>query len=85
MGPDGAVSIVFRKEIEAAEDKPAARAQLTQQYREELANPFIAASRGYLDDIILPEESRSRLAEALDSLRDKRQAAPARKHGNIPL
>jgi acetyl-CoA carboxylase carboxyltransferase component len=85
MGPDGAVSIVFRKEIDAAEDKAEARARLTRQYREELANPFVAASRGYLDDVILPLESRSRLAAALESLREKRQAAPARKHGNIPL
>jgi len=85
MGPDGAVSIVFRREIEAAEDPAAARAQRTQQYREELANPFIAASRGYIDDVIPPAESRRRLIAALDSLREKRQPTPARKHGNIPL
>ncbi len=85
MGPDGAVSIVFRKEIDAADDKSAARAQLTRQYREDLANPFVAASRGYLDDVILPAESRARLASAFESLREKRQPAPARKHGNIPL
>jgi acetyl-CoA carboxylase carboxyltransferase component len=85
MGPDGAVSIVFRRDIEAAEDGAAAKAEKTKQYREELANPFIAASRGYLDDVILPEESRARLIAALDSLREKRQPTPARKHGNIPL
>ncbi len=85
MGPDGAVSIVFRREIEAAEDPAAARAQRTQQYREELANPFVAASRGYIDDVIPPAESRRRLIAALDSLREKRQPTPARKHGNIPL
>lgn len=85
MGPDGAVSIVFRKEIDAADDKSAARAQLTRQYRGDLANPFVAASRGYLDDVILPAESRARLASAFESLREKRQPAPARKHGNIPL
>ncbi|MBE0698405.1 MAG: methylmalonyl-CoA carboxyltransferase, partial [Anaerolineaceae bacterium] len=85
MGPDGAVSIIFRKEIDAAEDKAETRAQLTRQYREELANPFVAASRGYLDDIILQAESRSRLAAAFESLREKRQSSPARKHGNIPL
>jgi acetyl-CoA carboxylase carboxyltransferase component len=85
MGPDGAVSIVFRKEIEAAEDPAAAKAQKTQQYREELANPFVAASRGYLDDVILPAETRARLVAALESLREKRQPTPARKHGNIPL
>jgi acetyl-CoA carboxylase carboxyltransferase component len=85
MGPDGAVSIVFRKEIEAAEDPAAARAQKTQQYREELANPFVAASRGYLDDVVLPQETRARLTAALESLREKRQPTPPRKHGNIPL
>jgi propionyl-CoA carboxylase beta chain/acetyl-CoA/propionyl-CoA carboxylase carboxyl transferase subunit len=85
MGPDGAVSIVFRKEIEAAEEPAATRAQKTQQYREELANPFVAASRGYLDDVIQPAETRLWLIAALESLRDKRQSTPARKHGNIPL
>jgi acetyl-CoA carboxylase carboxyltransferase component len=85
MGPEGAVSIVFRRDIEAAEDPAAAKAEKTKQYREELANPFIAASRGYLDDVIYPEESRIRLIAALESLREKRQPTPARKHGNIPL
>lgn len=85
MGPDGAVSIVFRRDIEAAEDPAAVRAQKTQQYREELANPFVAASRGYLDDVIQPAESRLRLIAGLDSLREKRQPTPSRKHGNIPL
>ena len=85
MGPEGAVSIVFRKQIEAAENPSAARAEKTRQYREELANPFVAASRGYLDDVILPADSRVRLIAALESLREKRQATPARKHGNIPL
>jgi acetyl-CoA carboxylase carboxyltransferase component len=85
MGPEGAVSIVFRRDIEAAEDPAAAKALKTKQYREELANPFIAASRGYLDDVILPEETRIRLVSGLESLREKRQPTPARKHGNIPL
>lgn len=85
MGPDGAVSIVFRREIEAAEDKAAARAEKTQQYRQELANPYVAASRGYLDDVILPSETRKRLIAALEALREKRQSTPPRKHGNIPL
>jgi acetyl-CoA carboxylase carboxyltransferase component len=85
MGPDGAVSIVFRRDIEAAEDPAAMRAEKTRQYREELANPFVAASRGYLDDVIQPEETRMRLIAALESLREKRQPTPARKHGNIPL
>ncbi len=85
MGPEGAVSIVFRREIEAAADPKAARAEKTRLYREELANPYIAASRGYLDDVIQPAESRARLIAALESLREKRQPTPQRKHGNIPL
>jgi acetyl-CoA carboxylase carboxyltransferase component len=85
MGPEGAVQIVYRKELAGAENAEAARSELTRQYREELANPYIAASRGYLDDIIAPAESRERLISALESLRDKRMETLARKHGNIPL
>jgi acetyl-CoA carboxylase carboxyltransferase component len=85
MGPEGAVSIIFRKEIEAADDKAAGKAELTRTYREEFANPFIAASRGYVDDVIEPAETRARLIQALEALRDKRQPASTRKHGNIPL
>ncbi len=85
MGPDGAVNIVFRKDIEKADDPAAARAEKTRQYREDLANPFVAASRGYIDDVIQPAESRARLIAALESLREKRQPTPPRKHGNIPL
>jgi acetyl-CoA carboxylase carboxyltransferase component len=85
MGPEGAVEIVFRKELSAAADPVATQAELTRRYREDLANPYVAASRGYLDDVIAPEESRMRLIAALDLLRDKRQITPKRKHGNIPL
>jgi acetyl-CoA carboxylase carboxyltransferase component len=85
MGPEGAVKIVFKKEINASVDPAAATVERTNQYREEFANPYLAASRGYLDDVILPEESRVRLIQALDSLREKRQETPSRKHGNIPL
>jgi acetyl-CoA carboxylase carboxyltransferase component len=85
MGPEGAVKIVFRKEINNASDPAATMAERTQQYREEFANPYLAASRGYLDDVILPAETRMRLIVALESLREKRQATPSRKHGNIPL
>jgi len=85
MGPEGAVKIVFRKEIAEAEDKVAAEATLTNQYRSELANPYQAASRGYLDDVIEFAESRARIITILETLRDKRQTTPARKHGNIPL
>ena len=75
----------IRKEIDAASDHTATQAELTQKYRSELATPFVAASHGYLDDVIAPEESRLRLIQALESLRDKRQAVSPRKHGNIPL
>ncbi len=85
MGPESAVNVVFRKDLAAAADPDACRADLIRHYREELANPFVAASRGYLDDVIDPAESRARLITALDFLRDKRQRTPKRKHGNIPL
>ena len=85
MGPEGAVKIIFRKELTNAADPAAVQAELTQKYRTDLANPMIAASHGYLDDVIAREESRSRLILALESLRDKRQPVPSRKHGNIPL
>jgi acetyl-CoA carboxylase carboxyltransferase component len=85
MGPESAVNVVFRKDLAAAADPDAARADLIRRYREELATPFVAAARGYLDDVIDPAESRARLVAALDFLRDKRQRTPKRKHGNIPL
>lgn len=85
MGPDGAVNIVFRKELAAAEDSAAKREEMIAKYRSEMATPYVAASRGYLDDVIEPEESRAKLISALESLRNKRQATPSRKHGNIPL
>ena len=85
MGPEGAVNIVFRKELSEARDAQAEKEKLVRSYREELANPFVAASRGYLDDIIEPAESRKRLVQALMSLQNKRQQTPVRKHGNIPL
>ncbi len=85
MGPDGAVNIIYRKELAAAENPAGLRTELTDQYRSEMANPYIAASNGYLDDVIHPAETRARLVDALESLSDKRQKTPARKHGNIPL
>lgn len=85
MGPEGAVKIVFRKEISTANDPVAASQERTRQYREEFANPYLAASRGYIDDVIPPGDSRILLIAALESLREKRQSTPARKHGNIPL
>jgi len=85
MGPDGAVNIVFRKELEKAEDPAARKAELVKEYREKFANPFVAAERGYIDDVIEPRETRARLINALEMLQNKRDANPAKKHGNIPL
>jgi acetyl-CoA carboxylase carboxyltransferase component len=85
MGPEGAVNIVFRKEIEKAEDKSKRRAELIADYEAKFANPYIAAERGYVDDVIEPAETRPRLIQALRMLATKREQVPARKHGNIPL
>jgi len=85
MGHDGAVNIIFRKEIAAAEDPEAERARLGEEYRAQVANPYIAASRGYIDDIIEPRDTRPRLIEALETLQNKRDRNPPKKHGNIPL
>ncbi len=85
MGPEGAVQIMFRKELAGAADPEQTRLERTRQYRQEFANPYIAASRGYLDDVISPQESRVKIIQALESLRDKRSETLPRKHGNIPL
>ncbi|MGB3905282.1 MAG: carboxyl transferase domain-containing protein [Anaerolineae bacterium] len=85
MGPKGAVNIIFRKEIAAAEDPEAERNRLSQDYREKFAHPYVAASRGYVDDVIEPRETRPRLIEALETLQNKRDHNPPKKHGNIPL
>ena len=85
MGSDGAVNIIFRKEIAAAEDPEAERARLGEEYRAQVAHPYIAASRGYVDDIIEPRDTRPRLIEALETLQNKRDRNPPKKHGNIPL
>ncbi|PSG98066.1 methylmalonyl-CoA carboxyltransferase [Thermoplasmatales archaeon SW_10_69_26] len=85
MGPDGAVQILYRDELEDADDRDAKTTELVDEYREEFAHPYKAAARGYLDDVIMPEETRPRLIDALDMLEDKRADRPSRKHGNIPL
>ena len=85
MGPDGAVNIVFRKELEKAENKAEAKKKLTDDYREKFANPYQAASLGYVDEVIDPAETRPRLIQALDMIKDKRDTNPPKKHGNIPL
>src|SRR5881296_3056714 len=85
MGPDGAVNIVNKKEIEKAEDSAARRDEMVQQYRETFANPFKAAESGYVDAVIYPEDTRPRLIGALEMLQNKRDRNPPKKHGNIPL
>jgi len=85
MGPEGAVNIIFRSEIVAAKGDAAVRERLVADYRERFANPFMAAELGYVDDILLPEETRPRLIRALEVLQNKRDKNPPKKHGNIPL
>jgi acetyl-CoA carboxylase carboxyltransferase component len=85
MGPDGAANIIFRKEIAAADDAIAAREQKIEEYRSKFSNPYIAAARGYVDDVIDPATTRGRIINALEMLAGKRENRPAKKHGNIPL
>jgi acetyl-CoA carboxylase carboxyltransferase component len=85
MGAEGAVNIVYRKELEQAKDPAKARAKLMEEYNEKFANPYVAAALGYLDDVIEPQETRPRLIRALHMLANKRQSLPPKKHGNIPL
>ncbi|MDQ3698524.1 MAG: acyl-CoA carboxylase subunit beta [Gemmatimonadota bacterium] len=85
MGPKGAVEILFRKEIDKEPDADAAMERKIEEYREKFAHPYIAAGRGYLDDIIDPRETRPRLIDALEMLQGKRDRNPSKKHGNIPL
>ena len=85
MGPEGAIDIIFRRELAEAGDRAETRARLVADYREQFATPYIAAARGYLDDIIEPRETRPRLISALRMLQGKRDRNPPKKHGNIPL
>jgi propionyl-CoA carboxylase beta chain len=85
MGPDGAVNIIFRRELADAEDPVKRKEELVTEYREKFANPYIAASRGYIDDVIEASDTRPRLINALDMLANKRDNNPPKKHGNIPL
>jgi len=85
MGPKGAVEILYRREILAAEDPKERAAELQAEYADRFANPFAAAARGYVDDVIDPRETRARVISAFDMLQNKRDSNPPRKHGNIPL
>ncbi|GAB4341400.1 MAG: acyl-CoA carboxylase subunit beta [Calditrichia bacterium] len=85
MGPEGAVEIIFAKEIAAAEDPQAKAKELVEEYKEKFANPYVAARRGYVDDVIEPRRTRFRIIKALEMLKNKRDTLPMKKHGNIPL
>jgi acetyl-CoA carboxylase carboxyltransferase component len=85
MGPDGAVNIIYREEIANAADPEAMRQKLTQEYREHFANPYVAAGRGYIDDVIEPHQTRAKLIAGLEMLQNKRDSNPPKKHGNPPL
>ncbi len=85
MGPEGAINIIFRDELAKSKDPTAKRKELVKSYREKFANPYVAAERGYLDDVIEPSDTREVLVNYLELLKTKREARPPRKHGNIPL
>ena len=85
MGPDGAANIIFKKEIDEAEDKNAKRKEKIEEYRDTVANPYTAAARGYVDAVIEPSETRKRIISSFDMLTGKRELRPEKKHGNIPL
>ncbi|MBA2625890.1 MAG: acyl-CoA carboxylase subunit beta [Acidimicrobiia bacterium] len=85
MGPSGAVEIVYRRELQATEDPAARRSELIDEYTERYANPYVAAERGYVDDVIDPADTRVKLIAGLELLRSKREELPKRKHGNVPL
>ena len=85
MGAAGAVEIVNRREIAEADDPDARKAELVEEYSEKFLNPYVAADRGYVDDVIDPADTRRKLNAALDMLESKREELPARKHGNVPL
>jgi len=85
MGPDGAVNIIFRKELAKSKNADKKKADLVAEYRDQFANPYVAAGRGYIDDVIQPRDTRPRLINALEMLTNKRDSNPAKKHGNIPL
>jgi propionyl-CoA carboxylase beta chain len=85
MGPEGAVNIVFRSEIANSLNPEETRQKLIADYRDKFANPYIAASRGYVDDVIDPRDTRPKLIKALEMLANKSETLPAKKHGNIPL
>jgi acetyl-CoA carboxylase carboxyltransferase component len=85
MGPQGAVEIIYKRELADAADSATRRSELVDEYTERYANPYVAAERGYVDDVIDPAETRRVLCRSLDILRSKREELPKRKHANVPL
>jgi propionyl-CoA carboxylase beta chain len=85
MGAQGAVNILYRNDLKDADDPDTRRADLIQEYEDHLANPYLAAERGYVDAVIHPHETRAEVVRALRLLRSKRETLPPKKHGNIPL
>jgi propionyl-CoA carboxylase beta chain len=85
MGPEGAVNILYKRELDAAADPAVVRAEKVTEFREKFANPFVAASRGYVDEVIRPRQTRRKLVTALRNLENKKDRNPPKKHGNIPL
>jgi len=85
MGPKGAVNVLYREELAEADDPDARRQELIDEYRDEFANPYTAADRGFIDDVIEPAETRARLIDDLTMLKGKRSDKPDKKHGNIPI
>jgi propionyl-CoA carboxylase beta chain len=85
MGPDGAVAILYRRELAAAADPVALKKELLKKYREKVANPFIADEKGYIDEVIDPATTREKVLSAFAALENKSVKVPSRKHGNMPL
>ena len=85
MGPQGAVEIIYRRELQNAADPVSRRAELVDEYMEKFANPYVAAERGYVDDVIDPADTRAKLIAGLEMLVSKHEEIPQRKHGNVPL
>ncbi|MCK4836837.1 MAG: methylmalonyl-CoA carboxyltransferase, partial [Candidatus Aminicenantes bacterium] len=85
MGPQGAINIIFKKDISTAEQPESLKERLITEYKEKIANPRLPASYGYIDDIIMPTETRPQLIKSLESLQNKVLTNPPKKHGNIPL
>ena len=85
MGPEGAVNIIYRRDIAASPTPDFRRQKLIEDYKAHFANPYVAAERGYIDDVIVPSETRPTVITALHTLLTKREPGPKRKHGNIPL